>query len=175
MRSGFLMVFVHGGSFRRVAQIDLSGEWNNVFHEDQPERIPGPEIGDYLGLPITDAARMRGDIWDAGNSHAARAPVQAAPGRDYGAPRAFQRAGSGRRSIHRRSRSSRRGTRTAPGRLPNEPSTMDGRPHPPGTRRTLGRDSPPGSGTATFSRSPPRTSRPAGSGGTVSPAATGPR
>ena len=35
------------------AQIDLSGEWNPVFHEDQPERIPGPEIGDYLGLPIT--------------------------------------------------------------------------------------------------------------------------
>jgi len=47
------------------AQLDLSGEWNPVFHEDQPERIPGPEIGDYLGLPITEAARMRGDIWDA--------------------------------------------------------------------------------------------------------------
>ncbi|MCU1335170.1 MAG: hypothetical protein JWO19_751, partial [Bryobacterales bacterium] len=48
-----------------LAQIDLSGEWNSVFHEDQPERIPGPEIGDYLGLPITEAARMRGDAWDA--------------------------------------------------------------------------------------------------------------
>src|SRR5580698_7353266 len=47
------------------AQIDLSGEWDPQFHEDQPERIPGPEIGDYLGLPINDAARMRGDIWDA--------------------------------------------------------------------------------------------------------------
>src|SRR5690349_11254539 len=47
------------------AQLDLSGEWNPVFHEDQPERIPGPEIGDYLGLPITDAARMRGEAWDA--------------------------------------------------------------------------------------------------------------
>jgi hypothetical protein len=29
------------------------------------ERAPGPEIGDYLGLPITDAARMRGESWDA--------------------------------------------------------------------------------------------------------------
>ena len=48
-----------------LAQIDLSGEWNPVFHEDQPERIPGPEIGDYLGLPITDAARLRGEAWDA--------------------------------------------------------------------------------------------------------------
>ena len=31
---------------------DLTGEWAPRFHEDQPERIPGPEIGDYLGLPI---------------------------------------------------------------------------------------------------------------------------
>jgi len=38
------------------AQLDLSGEWAPRFHEDQPERIPGPEIGDYLGLPINDAA-----------------------------------------------------------------------------------------------------------------------
>jgi glyoxylase-like metal-dependent hydrolase (beta-lactamase superfamily II) len=47
------------------AQIDLSGEWGNIFHEDQPERIPGPEIGDYLGLPINDAARLHADSWDA--------------------------------------------------------------------------------------------------------------
>jgi hypothetical protein len=47
------------------AQRDLSGEWAPRFHEDQPERIPGPEIGDYLGLPINDAARLRGDSWDA--------------------------------------------------------------------------------------------------------------
>ncbi len=48
-----------------VAQVDMVGEWNPRFHEDQPERIPGPEIGDYLGLPINDAARLRGDSWDA--------------------------------------------------------------------------------------------------------------
>jgi hypothetical protein len=47
------------------AQIDPSGEWAPRFHEDQPERIPGPEIGDYLGLPINGAARLRGDSWDA--------------------------------------------------------------------------------------------------------------
>jgi hypothetical protein len=47
------------------AQADLSGEWGNRFHEDQPERIPGPDIGDYLGLPINEAARLRGDSWDA--------------------------------------------------------------------------------------------------------------
>ena len=26
---------------------------------------PGPDIGDYLGLPINDARRMRGESWDA--------------------------------------------------------------------------------------------------------------
>ncbi len=46
-------------------QIDLSGEWSNRFHEDEPERIPGPEIGDYLGLPINAAARLHGVSWDA--------------------------------------------------------------------------------------------------------------
>jgi hypothetical protein len=47
------------------AQIDFSGEWAPRFHEDQPERIPGPEVGDYLGIPITDGARLRADTWDA--------------------------------------------------------------------------------------------------------------
>jgi len=48
-----------------AAQVDLSGIWAPIFHEDQPERIPGPEIGDYAGLPITDAGRMRGETWSA--------------------------------------------------------------------------------------------------------------
>ncbi|MBV8905855.1 MAG: hypothetical protein JOZ22_19650 [Acidobacteriia bacterium] len=48
-----------------VAQVDFSGEWAPRFFEDQPERVPGPELGDYLGLPINDAARMRADTWDA--------------------------------------------------------------------------------------------------------------
>ena len=48
------------------AQIDLTGMWAPVFHEDQVERVPGPEVGDYAGLPINDALRMRADAWDAG-------------------------------------------------------------------------------------------------------------
>src|SRR5258705_1357866 len=47
------------------AQVDLSGEWEPRFWEDQPERVPGPELANYLGIPINDAARMRGDTWDA--------------------------------------------------------------------------------------------------------------
>ena len=45
--------------------IDLTGEWGQRVHEDQPERGPGPELGDYLGLPNNDAARLHGDTWDA--------------------------------------------------------------------------------------------------------------
>jgi len=48
-----------------LAQLDPSGEWAPRFHEDQLERIPGPEIGDYLGLPINEASRLRADTWDA--------------------------------------------------------------------------------------------------------------
>jgi len=47
------------------AQIDLSGQWSGRFHEDQEHRVPGPELGDYLGLPINDAARLKADSWDA--------------------------------------------------------------------------------------------------------------
>jgi hypothetical protein len=47
------------------AQLDLSGMWGQRFHEDYPERGGGPEIGDYTGLPINDAARMRADSWTA--------------------------------------------------------------------------------------------------------------
>ena len=47
------------------AQFDLTGSYNAVFHEDQPERIPGPSLGDYLGLPVNDSARAFADAWDA--------------------------------------------------------------------------------------------------------------
>ena len=46
------------------AEIDLSGEWGPRYHEDQPERLPGPAIGEYHGLPINDAARLRAESWD---------------------------------------------------------------------------------------------------------------
>ena len=50
---------------RAAAQVNLSGEWSPRMHEDQPDRGPGPELGDYTGLPITDAARLAADSWDA--------------------------------------------------------------------------------------------------------------
>lgn len=47
------------------AQISLAGDWNGPFFEDALERAAGPELGDYLGLPITAAARLYADAWDA--------------------------------------------------------------------------------------------------------------
>src|SRR5512145_810198 len=53
------------GSRPAYAQRDLSGEWSARYHEDQPHRIPGPELGDYTGLPLNDAGRLKADSWDA--------------------------------------------------------------------------------------------------------------
>jgi hypothetical protein len=48
-----------------LAQVDFSGSWQPAYHEDAADRIPGPEIGDYMGLPLNDAARLRADSFDA--------------------------------------------------------------------------------------------------------------
>src|SRR5687767_12796359 len=48
-----------------AAQVDFSGQWAPVYHEDNAERIPGPELADYTGLPLNDAARLQADSWDA--------------------------------------------------------------------------------------------------------------
>ncbi|MGE0594611.1 MAG: hypothetical protein AB7G23_09260 [Vicinamibacterales bacterium] len=52
------------GSPAGAQEIDFSGSWVPLYHEDGPERIPGPELADYLGLPINEAARMRADAYD---------------------------------------------------------------------------------------------------------------
>jgi cyclase len=48
-----------------AAETDLSGEWTPRYHEDLPERIPGPALGEYHGIPINDAARRRAESWSA--------------------------------------------------------------------------------------------------------------
>ena len=46
------------------AQADFSGIWQPRYDEDNPERIPGPELRDYAGLPINENARQFADSWD---------------------------------------------------------------------------------------------------------------
>ena len=46
------------------AQVSFVGDWSGRYHEDQPDRVPGEEPGDFSGLPINEAARFFGDSWD---------------------------------------------------------------------------------------------------------------
>jgi hypothetical protein len=52
------------GSGPVSAQTNLIGEWAGRYHEDQIDRVPGPDWGDYLGLPINESARFYADSWD---------------------------------------------------------------------------------------------------------------
>jgi glyoxylase-like metal-dependent hydrolase (beta-lactamase superfamily II) len=46
------------------AQVSFVGDWSGRYHEDQPDRVPGEEPGDFSGIPLNDAARRFGDAWD---------------------------------------------------------------------------------------------------------------
>ncbi len=43
---------------------DLTGTWRWLPYEDERDRNPGAYPGDYRGLPLNDAARMRADTYD---------------------------------------------------------------------------------------------------------------
>ena len=45
------------------AQIDISGNWISSEENLRPRGNAG--IGDYTGLPLNDAGRLRADTWDA--------------------------------------------------------------------------------------------------------------
>ena len=51
-------------SLSASAYTNLTGVYLTNFDEDWPDRLPGPELGDYGGLPINDADRMRAETWD---------------------------------------------------------------------------------------------------------------
>ncbi len=48
-----------------TAQVDLSGTWRSIRHEDLPDRGPGVGLGDYTGIPLTDGARQWAESWSA--------------------------------------------------------------------------------------------------------------
>src|SRR5215831_21036218 len=49
------------GGIPAFAQLDLTGVWNpRVGDEDNPERLQGPSLVEFLGLPINDYARQWG-------------------------------------------------------------------------------------------------------------------
>lgn len=110
------------------AQFDLSGEWSPRYHEDQPERIPGPDLVEYHGIPINEAARLRGLSWSPSlltlpehqckphpSDYAHRGPGQMRIWNEYDS------ASQQLVAIHTRLR----------WQAPERTIWMDGRPHPP--------------------------------------------
>jgi hypothetical protein len=63
-RPAYLLVLLFAGC-PAIAQVELSGTWSQLTHEDKAERGTGPEISDYTGIPLNEAARMRAETWDA--------------------------------------------------------------------------------------------------------------
>jgi hypothetical protein len=58
-RSIRLLLAITALSGALAAQVDLTGNWTARLHQDWPERGPGPESVDYLGLPINEEARAK--------------------------------------------------------------------------------------------------------------------
>jgi hypothetical protein len=114
-------------SLPALAQRDLAGMWGQRFHEELPERGAGPEIGDYTGIPVNDAARLRADSWDAAKWTTPERQCEPHPA-DYG-PRgpASLRIAS---TVDPISQDVVSWDITVMWMLPRRTIYMDGRPHP---------------------------------------------
>jgi hypothetical protein len=66
---------------RVAAPLDLTGNWVAVISEDWRWRMVTPAKGDYVSIPITQAAKDAADAWDPAKDTAAGEQC-----RSYGAP-----------------------------------------------------------------------------------------
>jgi len=48
-----------------LAQVDLTGLWAPLVHEDAPQRGTGSLVGDFTGLPMSQANLLRSESWAA--------------------------------------------------------------------------------------------------------------
>jgi hypothetical protein len=61
--AALLVLFTPSEAFAQG--FDFTGEWAFRTHEDVLHRtMPGPDLGDYTGLPLNDAGRQKADSWD---------------------------------------------------------------------------------------------------------------
>ncbi len=64
--AGVVGIQLRGRTHRpSLSRVDIAGDWLVLTHEDQPNYAPGPELGDYTGLPINAAARQKAEWWAA--------------------------------------------------------------------------------------------------------------
>jgi cyclase len=121
----FLLLFGLLGTMPALAQTDFSGEWATLMHEGGV--LAGSQLGDYLGVPLNDAARLRAQT--SSNSDWGLPEFQCRP---HSAP--FQwRAAGGLRILKEIDPVSRQLTayHFQWVRSLDRPIYMDGRPHPP--------------------------------------------
>ena len=52
-------------SMPAAAQVDLAGNWASRHHQDRQERAPGPDVADFLGLPLNAEGRARSQSYTA--------------------------------------------------------------------------------------------------------------
>ena len=65
MRAAIILSLLLLPITQATAQVVLSGVWTSLRQEDSVERGQGPELGDYLGIPINDSARLFAESWDS--------------------------------------------------------------------------------------------------------------
>ncbi|MGA1742164.1 MAG: hypothetical protein ACO4AC_08385 [Pseudohongiellaceae bacterium] len=58
------MLNAQSGTAGGAYEADLQGYWYNPLYEDNRDRGEGPYIGDYLGLPLNEAAIQAAEAWD---------------------------------------------------------------------------------------------------------------
>jgi cyclase len=109
------------------AQIDLSGVWADRITEDGYERSGGPPLGDYQGIPLNDAGRMKADSHDHSEWSLPEFQCRPHPGpyqwRALGAVRISQEIDPVSRELTAYHLEYLRSM--------ERPIFMDGRPHPP--------------------------------------------
>ena len=63
----WMLAMLLGAATPAFAQVDFTGVWNaNTNAEDGPERVAGPSLVEFLGLPINDQARQWGLAYRSG-------------------------------------------------------------------------------------------------------------
>lgn len=63
--AGFIFALAIAPTASAIAQVDFSGHWGVRQYEDQEDRAPGGEPGDFTGIPLTEPARFKALSWDA--------------------------------------------------------------------------------------------------------------
>ena len=55
IRAGVVLLF----SIPAVAQVDFAGNWAARYHQDWQDRAIGPDVVEYLGIPLSNAGRAK--------------------------------------------------------------------------------------------------------------------